>query len=117
MYVVQKEHKFYFKDGNILWLRDFKNIDSDFLKLVLRLGIQEMQDLSAGSAYKALPIIKLKKMKVALPSIAEQQKIVTKLDKLSEKIRTLSELQTSQLADLKRLEKSYLREAFNGELI
>jgi type I restriction enzyme S subunit len=117
MYVVQKDHKFYFKDGNILWLRNFKNIDSDFLKLVLRLGIQGMQDLSAGSAYKALPIIKLKKMEVALPSVAEQQKIVTKLDKLSEKIRTLRELQTSQLTDLKHLEKSYLHEAFNGELM
>lgn len=57
------------------------------------------------------------KFRISLPSLSEQQKIVTKLDKLSEKIRILRELQTSQLADLKRLEKSYLREAFNGELV
>jgi type I restriction enzyme S subunit len=116
MYVVQKDHKFYFKDGNILWLKSFKGINSDFLKLILRFEIQKMQDLSAGSAYKALPIIKLKKLKILLLSLPEQKKIVTKLDKLSEKIKTLRELQTSQLADLKCLEKSYLRGAFRGDL-
>ncbi|MBP6888272.1 MAG: restriction endonuclease subunit S [Candidatus Pacebacteria bacterium] len=116
MYVVQKEHRFYFKDGNILWLKNFKGISSDFLKFLLRFEIQRMQNLSAGSAYKALPIIKLKKLKITIPSLHEQQKIVEKFDSLSKKIKQLKELKTSQLFDLKRLEKSLLREAFNGEL-
>ena len=55
-------------------------------------------------------------LKFYYPSLAEQQKIVTKLDALSEKVRTLRDLQTSQLADLKSLERAYLREAFRGEL-
>ncbi|MEN9921354.1 MAG: type restriction/modification system, subunit [Candidatus Parcubacteria bacterium] len=117
MYVVQKDHKFYFKDGNILWLKNFNGIDSDLLKLILRFEIQKMKDLSAGSAYKALPIIKLKKLKISLPPLIEQQKIVAKIDTLSKKIKSFKELQASQLEDLKRLEKSYLREAFNRELI
>jgi len=49
------------------------------------------------------------------PPLAEQQKIVAKLDTLSEKVRTLRDLQTAQLADLKSLEKAYLREAFVKE--
>jgi hypothetical protein len=40
---------------------------------------------------------------------------VEKLDSLSGKIKQLNELQTSQLSDLKALEKTLLREAFNGE--
>jgi len=37
---------------------------------------------------------------------------VKRLDALSEKIKQSVELQKSQLEDLKKLEKSYLREAF-----
>ena len=48
--------------------------------------------------------------------LKEQQKIVERLDQLSEKVKKLRELQISQLEDIKRLEKVYLREAFNGEL-
>lgn len=59
----------------------------------------------------------LDEIKLIVPPIKEQQTIVAKLDKLSEKVRTLRELQTSQLVDLKRLEKAYLREAFNGDLV
>lgn len=70
-----------------------------------------------GAAQKGFYLKDIKALKILVPSIFEQQKIVAKLDKLSEKIRTLCDLQTSQLADLKRLEKSYLHEAFNGELI
>ena len=56
-------------------------------------------------------------MKISFPLMAEQKQIVKKLDTLSEKLRALHELQTTQLADLKLLEKSYLREAFNGKLV
>lgn len=57
----------------------------------------------------------LKNIKILIPPLSEQQKIVAKLDTLSEKIRTLRDLQTTQLASLKSLEKSYLREAFTEE--
>ena len=59
----------------------------------------------------------LAKLKILVPSLSEQQKIVTRLDVLSGKIKKLKELQNSQLEDFKKLEKSYLREAFNGELV
>ncbi|MCE9585257.1 restriction endonuclease subunit S [Candidatus Nomurabacteria bacterium] len=56
-------------------------------------------------------------IKLIIPPFSEQKKIVERLDTLSEKIRQMVELQKSQLEDFKKLEKSYLREAFNGELV
>ncbi len=94
-----------------------KIIDIDFLTFVLMNKSQEIISGGKGATVSGVTLDFFKKIKILLPSLSEQQKIVTKLDELSEKVRTLRKLQTSQLADLKRLEKSYLREAFNGELI
>ena len=56
----------------------------------------------------------LKEKEINFPSLPEQQKIVKRLDVLFTKIRQAVEFQKSQLEDLKKLEKAYLREAFNG---
>ncbi|MBE9160370.1 restriction endonuclease subunit S [Nodosilinea sp. LEGE 06152] len=60
IYVVEDEKEFYFKDGNILWLKGFDDVDPYFLRYLLSSLISELQNLSSGSAYKALPIAKLK---------------------------------------------------------
>jgi len=59
---------------------------------------------------------KLVQIKIPLPLLAEQEKIVKKLDALSGKVRALQELQSSQSADLKALKQSILHEAFSGEV-
>jgi type I restriction enzyme S subunit len=73
-----------------------------------------------GVVKAAIPnfsLTRIKEILVLLPSPQEQQKVLVKLNKLSEKVKTLRELQKSQLEDLKLLEKAYLREAFRGELV
>lgn len=52
-------------------------------------------------------------IKIPLPSLAEQKKIVKKLDALSEKVKALQELQKAQAADLKALKQSILHKAFS----
>ena len=81
IYVVEDEKEFYFKDGNILWLKKFKDIDPYFLRYLLSSLINELHNLSSGSAYKALPIAKLKEYKIPLPPIEEQRRIAAILDK------------------------------------
>jgi type I restriction enzyme S subunit len=88
----------------------------------LKYALQDYLSLSTthikGGAIKNIASVKeLKQFSIPLPSLSEQQKIVTKLDELSEKISDLIELQKSQFTDLKQLEKTYLREAFNDELV
>jgi type I restriction enzyme S subunit len=81
IYIVENEKEFYFKDGNILWLKGFKDVDPFFLRYLLSSLINELQNLSSGSAYKALPITKLKEYKIPLPPIEEQRRIAAILDK------------------------------------
>ncbi|MBP9715739.1 MAG: restriction endonuclease subunit S [Candidatus Pacebacteria bacterium] len=95
-----------------------KKILGEYLKYALKDYLFGNTDHVKGMAIKNIAAVKeLKKIQLPLPFLVEQKKIVAKLDALSEKVRQAVELQKSQLEDLKKLEKAYLREAFNGELI
>jgi len=67
-----------------------------------------------GGAQPNLSQTILKTFKIPLPPLAEQKKIVKKLDALSEKVCALRALQSAQSADLKALKQSLLHEAFSG---
>ena len=62
-------------------MKKFKDIDPYFLRYLLSSLINELHNLSSGSAYKALPIAKLKEYKIPLPPIEEQRRIAAILDK------------------------------------
>jgi type I restriction enzyme S subunit len=80
IYIVEDNHKFYFKDGNILWFKSFNKVNPFFLKYLLFFLINDLKNLSSGSAYKALPIAKLKRFQIPLPPIDEQRRIAAILD-------------------------------------
>ena len=87
-YLVRDE-KFYFKDGNLTWLNDFKkNIDSYFIYYWLKSkkGQEQIQAITIGSTQKALTIENLKKLELLLPDIKIQKKIISILSSLDEKI-------------------------------
>jgi type I restriction enzyme, S subunit len=52
------------------------------------------------------------KIKIPIPPLTEQKKIVKKLDALSEKVRAIRDLQSFQSENLKSLKQSILHEAF-----
>lgn len=117
IYIVDNDLDFYFKDGNVLWLKELKNINPKFLKLCLQFVIEKLKDASVGSAYKALSIEKLKQIEIPSPDLKEQKKIVAYLDGLSEKVQALQKLQEEQLQELEALQQSVLHKAFQGELL
>ena len=85
VYFVNLEYPFYFKDGNVIWLRDFDNIiNSKFLYywLITKKGYKELCNTAIGSAQKALTIDKIGNIKIKLPSIEFNNKILEKIDKL-----------------------------------
>ena len=116
IYVVEKDKKFYFKDGNVLWLKDFNSVDPYFMKFILMSFVEKIKRLSAGSAYNALTIEKLEKHKMSIPSLPEQKTIVKKLDALSTQTKKLKKTYEQKLDSLEELKKSVLKKAFNGEL-
>jgi type I restriction enzyme S subunit len=78
--------------------------------------IEKVLLFQKGATYPAVSDSVIYEQAILIPPLPEQKSIVTRLDELSAKLRELRELQTGQLADLKKLEKAYLREAFRGEL-
>ncbi|MCG2694851.1 restriction endonuclease subunit S [Candidatus Parcubacteria bacterium] len=116
IYVVKNNEEFYFKDGNILWFKNFNSVDPYFLKFVLISFVEQINKLSKGSAYSALTIEKIEKHRIFLPKLAEQKQIVKKLDSLSEQTKKLEKIYQQKIDDLAELKKSVLRKAFNGGL-
>jgi type I restriction enzyme S subunit len=73
IWVVDERTPFYFKDGNLLWLKP-KETDSIFLKYLLEeLIASDMGQLTGGTAYRALTIVRLSKMEIVVPSLALQR--------------------------------------------
>ena len=116
MYIVKKNEKFYFKDGNIMWLKDFLTLNPYYLKYALTNFVERLKALSHGAAYQALTIEKLKEYSIPIPTFKEQEKIVAKLDGiLNQTIKTRSKFE-EQLSYLRQLKSSILSKAFKGEL-
>lgn len=74
------------------------------------------ENLHGGAGLVHITKSKLQKLKVPLPPLAEQKKIVKKLDSLSAKVGDLKKLQAKQSADLKALKQSILHKAFSGTM-
>lgn len=108
-YVVQDEGDFYFKDGNILWLSEFKNIDADFLSYWFksRLGQQTLENVMIGSAQKALTIDAIRKLVVRFPEYPEQVSISHILKTLDDKIELNRQMNATLEAMAQALFKSW----------
>jgi type I restriction enzyme S subunit len=117
MYVVKNnEPDFYFKDGNIMWLKNFSTLNSYYLKYALLCFVEQLKAMSQGSAYSALTIEKLKKYSISVPSITEQEKIVNQLNDLLNKKIQVEKNYDKKIMSLEELKKSILQKAFAGEL-
>ena len=85
-----KDPNFYFKDGNLTWLREFNEniIDIDFLFYWLNSNLFKKQILNnnIGAVQKAITIDFLKKVDISLPEIPNQKSIAAVLSTLDKKI-------------------------------
>lgn len=84
IWVVNQETPFYFKDGNLLWIKRKGDVTSVFLRYLLQLLIEYYKkDITTGSTYSALTIVKLKQMNAYIPPLPLQNqfsKIVAKIE-------------------------------------
>lgn len=83
-YIVNKTDKFYFKDGNLTWFRNYK--DSVFPPYVLYWlrsndCFNILNNIALGAAQKALTIVKLKEVEIPLPPLPTQHRIATILSR------------------------------------
>ena len=106
------EKEFYFKDGNLIWLKDVK-IESKYLEFSLNFNNSVILDSAAGSSQKALTIVNLKKIKIPIPkSKTEQKKIADILSSQDVKIEAIK----TKLTKLKSLKASLMQDLLSGEV-
>ena len=105
-----------------IWLTDnafyiseyFEEIDKNFLAQML-IHI----DLGSSANKSAQPVISYKsicEMTLPLPPLKTQQKVVSYLDEISNKMEKIKNLQKKRMQSLKELKASILDKAFKGEL-
>ena len=78
-YLVQSDEQFYFKDGNLTWI---KNINNELLNplflfkwLASSIGRESLSEITIGSTQEALTISGLKTLELLLPPLEEQKAI------------------------------------------
>ena len=80
-YQVKSNDKFYFKDGNLIWLRNLVDefVMSDFLYYWItdEHTQSRLKNVSIGSSQKAFTISAIKEVTVQLPPLKTQQKIAS----------------------------------------
>ncbi len=81
IWVVSDDREFYFKDGNIIWLKDIKGLNPSFFRKLLSILIDAYKsEMAQGCAYNALTIVNLKKMRVLCPPLPIQQQFAEKIE-------------------------------------
>jgi type I restriction enzyme S subunit len=112
------DEKVVFAQRIIILQPDRSRIEPTFLKYLLLADQIRDKILSqaTGATVKGIKASKLKKINISFPPLSEQKKIVEYLDSLSEKVKSLQQIQAETTADLTALRQSILHQAFQGDL-
>lgn len=104
---IRNNDEFYFKDGNLIWLRKIKE-NSVFLEYLIQWNTKELIKTSIGSTQKALTMVELRKLCFLLPSVEEQTQIANFLSAIDDKINLVN----TQLENTQAFKKGLLQEMF-----
>jgi type I restriction enzyme S subunit len=115
-YQVKVDDKFYFKDASVLWFEKKSAVNSRFIEYAFKSdGI--MSQISAGSVgatVGTLTINRAKELKIPIPPLSEQQRIVSIIDEAFEAIDKAIENTQKNLQNAKELFECYLNSVFEN---
>ena len=117
-YVVKEDDRFYFKDGNIIWLKkNSRELDSRFVEYCfLTDAVKKQVHANHGTTVGTYTIEMAKATVVYAPSIEEQVSIANDCNLFRESFVRLQQNYTRQIADCAEMRQSVLRDAFEGRL-
>lgn len=113
VYVVKKDDRFYFKDGNIIWLQWNGQYSSQFLKQLYRTPalIDQVFENSGGSTVPTYTITNAKATIVPCPDYSEQCEIAEVLSSVD----TLIAVIEKQLSKKKAIKQGAMQELLTGK--
>lgn len=108
VYILREDDEFYFKDGNVLWLKEILEVSQEYLRYGLLSFVEQLNSLAHGAAYSALPIQRLKAFELPIPPIHQQLEIVKRLEESFELITTYKNSLSSKRKSLDILKSAIL---------
>lgn len=116
-YRVRKEDRFYFKDGNIIWLKKRNDSDSRFIEYAFQSDVVRNQIMSGsqGATVGTYTIEKANETLIPVPPLPEQQRIVGKLDAAFAALAEAQAHVERNRANARELFESYLNGVFEGK--
>ena len=101
-----REEEFYFKDGNIIWLKDFKGNLNYYVYDFMQTNIfkQMLDGICIGSTQTALTIVALSNIQIRIPN----SNLLAEYTKLSVELRTQMELNTDEISHFYELQSVLL---------
>jgi type I restriction enzyme S subunit len=113
-YRVKNNERFYFKDGNLTWFKDFNGISSRIIYSWLKsqIGKEQLDSITIGSTQAALTISGLKELTLAIPPAEKINELDYQLNLIYEKV----ESNQNQISILEKLRDTSLPKLMSGEV-
>lgn len=117
-YVVNSNEKFYFKDGNVIWLKNKSLFDAKYVFYLYKslFIINQIHDMSAGTTVDTYTIVNANMTKIPLPPLAEQQRIVDRIENLFSELDEAKEKTQEVIESIDTNIEAVLFKAFDGQL-
>lgn len=116
-YIVQEGDKFYYKDGNIISLRQKKPTNPQFILYAFKTKqVLDQIERLTGTTVNHLPLRAAKEIVLSIPNYDAQNVIVSKINEMETNIQHLVRIYEKKLLAVDELKKSILQKAFTGEL-
>ena len=83
-YIVQESDKFYYKDTSVICLENYAHISPQYLKYIMQseMLINQIKCNSSGTTVATLTMVRMVEYLLPLPPLAEQKRIVKKLEEI-----------------------------------
>jgi type I restriction enzyme S subunit len=114
-YIVKQSDRFYFKDASVLWLDKKSDIQSKYVQhWITSSGFKEQLNSGNGATVDTLTIDGLSKMRIPVPPLEEQKRIVALLDAATARVAELTECYEKARTHANNLFTSALQSELKG---
>jgi type I restriction enzyme, S subunit len=113
-HIVRECDRFYFKDASVLWMKRTANVSSEYINLWLKSPLFfDQLDKGNGATVDTLTIQKLQNVRLSVPPLPEQHRIVAILDEAFAGIATARAHAEQNLRNARALFESQLQAVFS----